>query len=131
LAGCAVGRWSAPAASGTPVVAPVEALAVSETPQSAATERVELAPPATAAVSHSGSVRDLLEREYGLPWSEIRGLLADPDADPEKHATLLSWTEAAPHIRQSLLFRDAHSGDVEVTRALRLEGTSEQPNFYG
>lgn len=131
----AVARLSAPAAS-EPHAASAVAPAVFESGESSSA-LVAPGPDASQAVdprphaSHAGTVRQLLEREYGRPWNEIRGMLADPDADPEKTATLLPWEEALPHVRQSCLFRDEHSGDVELARALRLEGMSETPNLRG
>lgn len=128
----AIGRLSSPASSRTQAVESTLAPPAAESPRADATVREPApAPAVTAAVPRTGSVRELLERHYGLPWNEIRGLLADPDADPERMAELMPWEQAAPHIRASVLFRDEHSGDVELARALRLEGVSDKPNFNG
>lgn len=128
----AIGRLSSPASSSTQAAPATLAPPAAESPRAEATSREPAsAPPVAAQAPRTGSVRELLERHYGLPWNEIRGLLADPDADPERTAELMPWEQAAAHIRQSVLFRDEHSGDIELARALRLEGVSEKPNFNG
>lgn len=131
----AVARLSTPAVSEThalpAAVATSAASPSARTALVAPTEEAGHAHAAHAPQARPGTVRELLEQHYGRPWDEIRGMLADPDADPERRAALLPWEEALPHVRQSCLYRDEHSGDVELTRALRIEGLSETPNFHG
>jgi hypothetical protein len=87
--------------------------------------------PAPELTVHTGTIRELLEAHYGMPWETVRGLLADEDVDPGRVARLCEWDEVAPQMRREVLFSDGVVEADTVRSALSWGGLGDGPSWYG
>lgn len=78
-----------------------------------------------------GTLRELCEEFYGMPWDALRELLSDPDVDPDQIVQLYAWEQAAPHVRNELLHTDDESRREQTRQILGWGGTQTRPGWYG
>ena len=78
-----------------------------------------------------GTLRELCEEFYGMPWDAVRELLSNPDVDPDQIVELYAWEQALPHVRGELLHTDAEGRNEQTRQILGWGGTQTHPSWYG
>lgn len=78
-----------------------------------------------------GTLRELCEEYYGMPWDALRELLVDPDVDPDAIVQLYPWEQVAPHMRREFVHTDDEGRREQTRQILGWGGTQTRPSWYG
>lgn len=77
-----------------------------------------------------GTLRELCEEYYGMPWDGVRELLATRDVDPDAVVQLYPWEQVAPHMRREFLHTDEENQREQTRQILAWGGTQTRPSWF-